>query len=115
MPRRGWKERRSPITAIAPDLDSPILLPVQRAARTTTSERRLLLAVLEEAVREHAVASRSTGRGARRRMKELTEWFACEDESWPFSFPSICVHLGIDRGFARRRIGLAPDPMRLAS
>lgn len=115
MPRRGWKERRFPIVAIEPDFESPILLPVQRATRTTTPERRLLLAVLEEAVREHAVALRTTGRGARRRLKELTEWFACEDESWPYSFASICVHLGIDRKFALRRIGLAPDPMRLAS
>jgi len=115
MPRRGWKERRTPIVTIAPDFESPILLPVQRASMTTTPERRLLLGVLEEAVREHAVAMRTTGRGARRRLKELTEWFACEDESWPFSFPSICAHLGIDRNFALRRIGLAPDPMRLAS
>jgi hypothetical protein len=115
MPRRGWKERRLPVVTIEPDFESPILLPVQRATPPTTPERRLLVAVLEEAVREHAVCLRTTGRGARRRLKELGEWFACEDESWPFSFPSICVHLGIDRNFALRRIGLAADPMRLAS
>jgi hypothetical protein len=115
MPRRGWKEHRRPVVAIEPDFESPILLPVQRATRSTTPERRLALAVLEEAVREHAVCLRTTGRGARRRLKELTEWFASEDESWPFSFPNICAHLGIDRNFALRRIGLTQDPMRLAS
>lgn len=67
-------------------------------------ERRLMLAVLEDAVacfQKYADATRPRGR---RLFQEAEEWFTEEPSGWPFSFESICAVLGIDSDYFRRNL-----------
>jgi hypothetical protein len=64
-------------------------------------ERRLLLAVLEEAVatfHRHVVAR---GRRGRRLFREAETWMLSDDVSWPCSFQNICDMLAFDAGYLR--------------
>jgi hypothetical protein len=63
--------------------------------------RRLLLAVLQEAIgtfQRHAAARDRQGRAA---FTEVDAWFASEETEWVFSFVSICDALGIDGTYVR--------------
>jgi len=70
-------------------------------------EKRLMLAVLRDAI---DILSRGPGvNGPRRRhlFEETVGWFASDDVEWPFSFVNVCDGLGVDsraiRGAVRRR------------
>lgn len=66
-------------------------------------ERRLMLAVLLDAiriVRNDPLRERRV-RARRARERELA-WFEAEDHSAPFSFTSICNALGLNAGYVRR-------------
>ena len=69
-----------------------------------TGERRLMIAILEDAVdmyRKHA------GAGDRRRQQlflEAEEWIEGTDRMWVFSFENICDMLGFDAGQLRHGI-----------
>ena len=95
---------------VLPRLVEPeILLPSQffdrfRGHSILEGERRLMLAVLEDAVscfQKYAGATRQRGQ---RLFHEAEEWFQDEDESWPFSFASICTVLGIDAAYFREQL-----------
>jgi hypothetical protein len=95
---------------VLPRLIEPeILLPSQLFDRFNgrsilEGERRLMLAVLEDAVscfQKYAGATRPRGQ---RLFQEAEEWFSEEDQSWPFSFESICGVLGIDPEYFRSRL-----------
>jgi hypothetical protein len=65
------------------------------------AEKRLMLAILEDAVscyQKNAGAARSR---SKRLFDEATEWIFEEGSSWVFSFESICDVLGIDADFLR--------------
>jgi|SRR5215468_1999367 len=92
---------------ILPRLIEPeILLPSQFFDRfggrsILEGERRLMLAVLEDAVscfQKYAGATRPRGR---RLFQEAEEWFMAEESTWPFSFESICPVLGINAEYFR--------------
>jgi hypothetical protein len=68
-------------------------------------EKRLMLAVLEDAVGTFQKYATAGGRRGRRLFAEAEEWFAAEDDGWPFAFTSICQALGFDPEYLRR--GLA--------
>lgn len=80
------------------------------------SERRLYLAVLEEAFDQYRTALKHLGNGRqgtryggvvylyRGVVDELEQWFASDDEEWPCSFASICNIVGYDIGYLRRRL-----------
>lgn len=53
-------------------------------------EKRLMLAVLEDAV------SSSLRYPANREGRESLEWMASDDTSWPYSFANLCEALGLD-------------------
>jgi hypothetical protein len=73
-------------------------LPLQR-------ERRLLLAVLEDAIRTYLrYAGAHDSRGATLRT-QVEEWFASDDCDWTFSFVSICDALGLEASYVRAGIG----------
>jgi|GEM_PF-2494294 len=113
MRRRRRKRTLVPNRHMPPGMDvaaySASILPAQLPAFGPASvqpEKRLLLAVLEEAVRSwHRTVPATHGPAARRRQ-ELVEWFASDDTSWPCAFASICETLGIDRSWAREQIGV---------
>jgi hypothetical protein len=64
-------------------------------------EKRLMLAVLEEAVGTYQKCSLASGRRARRLASDVEEWFASDDTVWPFSFVSICQALALEPQYIR--------------
>jgi hypothetical protein len=64
-------------------------------------EKRLQLAVLEDAVLTlHRCAGAETTR-ARNLLNEVRTWTSSEDASWPFAFEAICQSLNLDPEYVR--------------
>ena len=113
MRRRRRKRTLVPIRHMPPGMDigaySATIMPSQLPAFGPASvqpEKRLLLAVLEEAVRSwHRTPPAHSGPGGRR-WHELVDWFASDDMSWPCAFASICETLGLARRWARDQLGV---------
>jgi len=72
--------------------------------RSSTPERRLLLAVLEDAiaivVRPRPPASRRDAR----LLAEVSEWFRSEEAASPFAFVNVCALLDLDPDRVRRHL-----------
>src|SRR4051812_30127117 len=98
-----------------------ILLPNQyfaafRRGRAVEGERRLMLAVLEDAVdsyRKHVGACDPREQAC---FLEAKEWFSSDDRTWLFAFENICdvlemnadyLRSGLDRW--RRAVALTPQ------
>jgi len=80
-------------------------LPFSSLAANLQPEKRLMLAVLEDAVTSyfrHAFATSDVGEVE---FREATEWIHSPDNAWPFSFLNICTALSIEPDYVRR--GLA--------
>lgn len=65
-------------------------------------ERRLMLAVLEEAVLTLLRHRRQPARRPRRAARDAAHWIEQSDPSWPFSFESICAALQLDADYVRQ-------------
>ena len=65
-------------------------------------ERRLAIAVLQDAVDCFQKHLRARDRKARQLFLDAEEWIASEDRSWPFSFENICDLLQINAEYLRR-------------
>jgi hypothetical protein len=64
--------------------------------RVAPSERRLMAAILTDAVE---CFRKNLGAGTRRRRRlfqEAEHWILAEDDDWVFSFRNICDTLGVD-------------------
>jgi len=64
-------------------------------------EKRLMLAVLEEAIatfQRHAIGNT---RRSERLVEEVEEWVAGVGGEWPFSFENICAALDLDAEYLR--------------
>ena len=110
----------SPLSAL---FDPETILPAQFFARPIASahhpERKLMLAVLQDAVGtllRHAGSERS---GARRLVREVEHWISVRNSDWPFSFENICAALNLDAAALRVRLrhmlraGMPARPARL--
>jgi hypothetical protein len=83
-----------------------ILLPNQyfaafRRGRAVEGERRLMLAVLEDAVdsyRKYALAREPREQAC---FLEAREWFYSDDRSWLFAFENICDVLEMNADYLR--------------
>jgi hypothetical protein len=75
-------------------------------------EKRLMLAVLEEAVGDFQRYLVATGNEARRLFQDAEDWFASEDTTWPYSFVNICNALGFDVGYVRAGLSRWRDAQR---
>lgn len=64
-------------------------------------ERRLMLAVLEDAVIVYQRYALARDPEKRLERKEAGEWIESGDTTWPFSFENICNVLGIDPDYIR--------------
>ena len=65
-------------------------------------EKRLMLAVLEEAIatfQRHAVSR--TPRSMRL-VQDVEEWTAATDQDWPYSFENICAALNLESEYLRK-------------
>jgi hypothetical protein len=84
-------------TPLGPDT----LVPAQYFAQVGSNaasqpEKRLMLAVLEEAIATFQRHVLSETRHGRRLAKEVEDWIAGTGEEWPFSFDNICAALDLD-------------------
>ena len=94
------------------DFDGPIL-PAQyfesmKRPKLLVGEYRLLLAVLEDAVRCYLTDINGRSKEQRARFAEVRRWFYSSGDAEQqalFAFESICDLLGIDPGVVRRRLG----------
>jgi hypothetical protein len=81
-----------------------VVLPAQwaRRSRAGLGERRLMVAVLLDAV---AVYTKCKARGVvNRRFREVDRWFKSHDQEWPFAFERICEVLSLDATLIRAAI-----------
>jgi len=97
-----WEER-------SPELFTPDLLlasqyadRVRPRAEALSPERRLMAAVLEDAVHVYRTLAAATTPRQRALFADAEAWIESEDRSWIFSFESICDHLGLDPDYLRR-------------
>jgi len=67
-------------------------------------EKKLMAAVLEDALR--ILLYKTTVRSPRRRrlFVETDRWFRSNSDAWPFSFVNCCHTLGIDVAWLRERV-----------
>src|SRR5262249_2603081 len=78
----------------------------RNARRALTPERRLLVAILADAVdcyQKNLIARTARGR---RLCREAEDWILSDDQAWGFSFPNICATLGVDAEAMRARARL---------
>lgn len=99
------------------DLAPETIVPAQfhsgrRVDASSMPEKRLLLAVLEEALATLRKYAGSRSANGQRLYREVHHWFASNEASWPCSFVSVCDALGIEPSRLRR--GLA-EWMRVAT
>jgi hypothetical protein len=86
--------------------EADILLPSQFFSGSTVSahqpERRLMLAVLEDAVQIVAKHAGDKRARARRLVREAQQWISAPGSGCPFSFENICAVLNIDAAALRQ-------------
>ncbi len=84
---------------IAPE----VILPAQffDGPRALQPERRLMLAVLENAIAELLRIRGRRIESLPRHTREVEEWIASDARDWPFAFVNICDALGIDPDYVR--------------
>jgi hypothetical protein len=85
--------------------DTHVILPAQFFVRLHADqgqpERRLMAAVLEDAVAIYRrCAGRRRGRG-RRLFVEVHAWLEARDDRSPYAFATVCDVLGLDPGCVR--------------
>jgi len=66
--------------------------------------QRLLLAVLDLALRDYRMFSEATNARSRRLLTELDAWFQDEATESPFAFVTICDALSLDAGYIRTQL-----------
>jgi hypothetical protein len=83
-------------------VEPDVVLPVQFLPGSTESpEKRLLLAVLEEAVGTYQRYIMATDRRSRAVLADVEAWFASEDAVWLYSFVGVCDAIGLDPTYVR--------------
>jgi len=67
-------------------------------------ERRLMLAVLQDALLTVAVHARRGSNKSRLKVEEARRWFASKSRAHPFAFEAICDVLALDVSYLRSAI-----------
>jgi hypothetical protein len=68
------------------------------------SEKRLMLAILEDAVVIYKKYARVPGRRHECLVAETERWLFSDDTAWPFSFVNVCSALEFDVASIRERL-----------
>ncbi len=87
--------------------ESGTVLPAQFWSESSPGahpERRLMAAVLEDAIALGARAASSTDPEIVKEVESAGKWLASDDRSAPFAFASICDVLGLDAESVREAI-----------
>ncbi len=89
-----------------PGLEPETILPSQFFDRiqidaSLQPEKRLMLAVLEDAVGTFQKYVTTSTRRGQRLFTEAEEWFASEAMDSPFGFENVCQALGLEASFLR--------------
>jgi hypothetical protein len=95
--------RRSESGVWATSKDVPDLLD-EAAQSAVEGERRLLIAVLANALRGLFRDAEKPGRGAARRLRQDLRWLTSNDRTEIFAFERICEALSLDPDRIRGRI-----------
>jgi hypothetical protein len=77
--------------------------PLQPSA-SRRPEHRLMLAVLEDAVRTYQQTMLCRAEHGGRLLRETEDWFASDDAAWPFSFTAVCEALDLEPAWVRARL-----------
>ena len=98
----------------AVELEPESVLPSQYFAQAAVDaslqpEKRLMLAVLEDAVGSYQKFASARERTGQRLFAEVEDWFLSDDQDWPYSFVNISQALGLDAAYLRRGLGLWRD------
>lgn len=89
-------------------LDPTVVQPVQfqdiwSRSAAVLPERRLALAVVQEALCDLVKFRFAPRRRAQRLYWQAYTWVAADDRQWPFSFVNLCDTLGLDAVALRRQ------------
>ena len=115
----GVLERRQPDVPLDP-IEPWILLPSQTiggSAASTSGEKRLLAAVLADAIQLYVKHGRGRNVASGILFREAERWFASDDRSWLLSFQNVCDVLQLDAARIRGalRTHLASGAVRAIS
>lgn len=105
-------ESTTSTTSITDEVLTPeqFFMPADQTGIAWTPERRLLLAVLEDAVVMFLrYRSDFTTRG-KRLFRETQEWFASPNRMSVCAFECICDHLNLDADYLRLGLRRLPEP-----
>jgi hypothetical protein len=96
------EDRSGAGSGFEPESVLPAQLLTSAHGARTHPQKRLMLAVLEDAV---ACVKRGVVTNARRAKHDFEEaraWIASDDTTWPYSFLNIAHVLGLDPGYLRQ-------------
>jgi hypothetical protein len=65
-------------------------------------EKRLMLAILEDAISRYQENMFSQDKRGKRHFQEVQEWIADADNDWIFSFENVCESLGLNPDYVRQ-------------
>ena len=92
-------------------LPEQLFVPALESAAVWTGERRLLLAVLQEAVHTFLTYRDVVTQRRQRLFHEVQAWFWSEQSDWLYAFESICSHLHLDPDYIRRGLQRGQRPI----
>jgi hypothetical protein len=81
------------------------LFPQFPADTSRSGEKRLMLAVLQDAIDVLMKHAQATEPRDRHLYLETVEWIRSDDSEWPFSFVNACDALGLSVSCLRRGLG----------
>lgn len=85
------------------------------SAAAWSGERKLLLAVLQDAVASFFRYQHDPTTRGKRLFRETHEWFWSTDRQWLCSFESICDNLHLDANYIRRGLKRYYDPVAFSA
>lgn len=115
--RRAFRPKQGMPTGTGITAFTGVMLPSQllRPGKAGVQpEKKLCLAVLEDAVRVWRKVGDSTSKRGHRVRTELREWFSSPSTESPFAFESVCLVLGLDSSWARAQLQVPGAPVRVA-
>ena len=99
----------SPEERVASLFQPDTLLPAQyyeplHSKASLLPEKRLMLAILEDAVGCFQNSKFASGRKQEALFREADSWILGKNSGWLFSFESVCEILGIDPSYLRQKL-----------